>query len=408
MNMRAITPAIALGIFFLATCAYAQTTTNTSTTHTASKPSDSAVTQPADMCKFDTPNYILFTDVSEQDAREADLRLTRMFEEYQRRTAGFANPVKEKLPFYLFRKEAGYRAAGGPEKSAGVFIQSSRTGNRLMAWIDGEHPDDNTWSVIQHEGFHQFAAIAIRPDLPPWVDEGLAEYFGEGVWTGDGFVTGLINPHRLAEVRRGMGTTFKPFRQLMSLSLKDWNKNLSNSNYDQAWSMVHFLANADNGKYQPAFLQYMTAVSKGVSNQQAWSAAFGNDVDAFQAKYIQWWRSLPESPTTANFLRALVQTETSFLARATILKTSISDADAFVRHYQPPEFAINRDLWLPPKLFTALRDVAPDMGRWSFQGPRLVLEISDGTTFVGTFTTANNKVSRVNVEVIPPRNGRGR
>jgi hypothetical protein len=360
------------------------------------------------MRKYDTPSYTLFTDVSEQDAREADLRLTRMFEEYQRRTAGFANPVKEKLPFYLFRKESGYRAAGGPENSAGVFIQSSRTGNRLMAWIDGDHPDDNTWSVIQHEGFHQFAAIAIRPDLPPWVDEGLAEYFGEGLWTGDGFVTGLINPHRLTEVRRGMGTTFKPFRQLMSLSLNEWNKNLNSSNYDQAWSMVHFLANADNGKYQPAFLQYMTAVSKGVSNQQAWSAAFGNDVDAFQAKYVQWWRALPESPTTANFLRALVQIETSFLARATLLKTPLSDADAFVRRYQPPEFAINRDLWLPPKLFTALRDIAPDMGRWSFQGPRLVLQISDGTAFVGTFTTANNKVSRVNVEVIPPRNGRGR
>jgi hypothetical protein len=163
-----------------------------------------------------------------------------------------------------------------------------------------------------------------------------------------------------------------------------------------------------HGKYQPAFLQYMTAVSKGVPNHQAWTAAFGNNVDAFQSKYIQWWRALPESPTTLRYLRALVQTETSFLARATLLIIPVTDAETFLRRYQPPVCPPNRDLWRPPRLLPGRRAVAPDMGRWSFQGPRLVLQISDGTTFIGAFATNNNKVTRVTVNVIPPRGVRGR
>ena len=54
-------------------------------------------TQPG-LRTFDTPYYTLHTDVTDQEARETDLRLTRIFEEYQRRTAGFAGAVKGQAP----------------------------------------------------------------------------------------------------------------------------------------------------------------------------------------------------------------------------------------------------------------------------------------------------------------------
>ena len=373
-------------------------------TRGATLPATRAATQPV-LRTFDTPYYTLHTDVTEQEARETDLRLTRMFEEYRQRTAGFAGQVKEKLPFYLFRKEADYHAAGGPEKSAGVYIEA-RDGKRLMA-LAGDHVDDYTWSVVQHEGFHQFAAAAIKYDLPIWANEGLAEYFGEGQWTGDGFVTGLISSSRLDHVRQGIRSGFRPFKQLMALTEEEWSKDLKEANYDEAWSMIHFLGHADNGRYQGAFLQFMTAVSKGVPGQQAWEGAFGRDTDAFQLKYAQWWLALPDHPTQLLFLRVLVQTDTSFLARAFILKQSFPDAETFLRKYQPPDFGLNRDLWLPPKLFTGFNDIAPDIGRWSFQGQRLVLQLPDGTTLVGSFAVANGKVARVAVDVAPPPMGRG-
>ena len=36
-------------------------------------------------------------------------------------------------------------------------------------------------------------------------------------------------------------------------------------NYDQAWTMVQFLAHAENGKYQGAFVKFMRAIATGPS-----------------------------------------------------------------------------------------------------------------------------------------------
>jgi hypothetical protein len=41
----------------------------------------------------------------------------------------------------------------------------------------------------------------IGGELPIWVNEGMAEYFGEGIFTGDGFITGVIPPKRLRMIK---------------------------------------------------------------------------------------------------------------------------------------------------------------------------------------------------------------
>jgi hypothetical protein len=57
---------------------------------------------------------------------------------------------------------------------------------------------------------------------------------------------------------------------MMLLSHERWNKEMSQENYDQAWSMVQFLAHAENGKYQGAFVKFMRAIATG----QKWDAAW--------------------------------------------------------------------------------------------------------------------------------------
>ena len=113
------------------------------------------------------PYYILHTDLSDAEVRETDLRTTRMFEEYQRITAGFAQKVDRKFDFFLFRNRADYVAAGGPEKSAGVYIRIGDN-RRLMAFTEGA-ADDGTWETVQHEGFHQFVDATVKAPLPPWI-----------------------------------------------------------------------------------------------------------------------------------------------------------------------------------------------------------------------------------------------
>jgi hypothetical protein len=357
------------------------------------------------MRKYDTPYYQLYTDLGEADAREADLRMTRMFEEYQRRTAGFAGQVKGKFPFYLFKSKEDYLAAGAPQGSSGVFIQAGGA-NWLMA-AAGQRTSAYTWHIVQHEGFHQFIAATIPNEIPVWANEGLAEYFGEGIWTGDGFVTGLVSQERLEEVQAALRERrVKPFAQMLAMSAQAWGSKLEYSNYTQAWAMVHFLAHGDGGKYQAPFVQFMLKVGRGAAPDAAWRDVFGKDTAAFEQRFSAYWLGLPQNPTRGTYLHALVQTQTSFLARAVLQRQTFTDAPGFLENYKPADLAVNRDLWLPPALFEESSAAARKIGSWSLEAARggpmkLVCGDEDGTKYVGNYTVANGKVGRVWVEILP-------
>ena len=131
--------------------------------------------------------------------------------------------------------------------------------------VAGEKLTSKTWHVVQHEGFHQFAHAVIGGDIPVWVNEGLAEYFGEGLFTGDDMVTGIIPEWRRAAHRQDdRGQRFQADRRDDAAHARcSGTRELDPKNYDQAWSMVQFLAHGDGGKYQPAFIEFMNAIGSG-------------------------------------------------------------------------------------------------------------------------------------------------
>src|SRR6266545_6612663 len=92
--------------------------------------------------------YTIYTDLPEHVVREADLRMTKMAEEYHARTKDLSGAIGQNLPFYLFGNEQDYLDAGGIPSSAGVFDPSSQV---LMAIASGR-PTADTWHVVQHEG----------------------------------------------------------------------------------------------------------------------------------------------------------------------------------------------------------------------------------------------------------------
>jgi len=190
------------------------------------------------MKKYESRYYVIHTDLDPDDAREAYVRMDAMAEEYHRRTKGFGRTIRRKLPFYLFRTREDYYLAGGKIGSAGMFVVHPRE-SKLMAFA-GKKLSPYTWHVIQHEAFHQFAFAAISHRLPVWVNEGLAEYFGHGIFTGDDFITGIVPPGRLERLKDAIKSEkLKPFRKIMSLSHLEWSVSMSMYNYDQALSLIH-------------------------------------------------------------------------------------------------------------------------------------------------------------------------
>lgn len=359
--------------------------------------------------RYDSPIYVIYTDVSEEDAKEAIIRMTKMAYEYHERTkALFAGQINQQLPFYLFANPQDYTAASRMPGSAGVF-----TGDALMAMAlrnQEGHVGIGTWHVVQHEGFHQFVFAVIRGQIPTWVNEGLAEYFGEGIFTGDGMVTGIISSGRMKRVQKEIEEgKFISIKDMMQMSHAEWNARLEITHYDQAWSMVHFLAQADKGKYQDAFARFLQLVGKGNQWEKAWVGAFGS-VEGFEQLWKDYWMKMPENPTIDLYAKAVVSTLTSFVGRSYSQKEGFDSFEEFIRHDAKDLKAAPAD-WLPPALYTEMKGLGEQLenkgAKFSFlkgKGPlpQIVCVMEDGTKIIGTFTLNGNRIGKVTADIVKP------
>lgn len=358
---------------------------------------------PTSMQIYQSKYYIVHSDLPTDDVKEAIIRMTRMAEEYHTRTQGFSGDIRERMPFYLFKTAEEYYKAGGLPGSAGVFDPNT---NSLMA-IAGEDTSGQTWHVVQHEGFHQFAHFVIRGELPAWVNEGIAEYFGESIFTGDGFVSGVIPPWRLKRIQAELKVgRLKSVKDMMLTSYAEWNGQLAIENYDQAWSMVHFLAQGENGRYQEAFVTFMKLIGKGTPWPNAWKQTFGDAV-GFETRWKDYWTNMPANPTSNLYVQAATAVFTSFLGRSAAQREPYTSFDEFLAAAQGGKIKTGETIedWLPPKLLRDASEAAKDAPvKWTIEPTpaktsELLAVLTDGTRMVGTYAISGSHTTRVMVEV---------
>ncbi len=347
---------------------------------------------------YETRYYILHTDLGQDAVREAEARITAVAEMYYARTKGFGGTITRKLPFYLYSNPRDYYAGGGMPGSAGVF-----DGRRLMA-IAGERTSAATWHVIQHEGFHQFVHAFIGGDIPVWVNEGLAEYFAQSVYTGDGFVTGVVPPARLARLQGWIENgKVRSIERMMTTSHAAWNVGLSAVNYDQAWSMVHFLAHGDSGRYQQAFNDFIRDVSRGMKYEHAWRKNFGVGTRAFEEKWRDYWLEMSPDATADRYAQATVATLTGFFARALSQRQVFESFEAFHEAARAGRLKQHAEDWLPPSLLQEALARVPECGEWEVRKRSgrfaIICTMDDGTKLTGTFKLRNRRIKPGSVNV---------
>ncbi len=353
------------------------------------------------LIRYESKYYILYSDLAAEVVEEAEHRITVMAEEYHQRTKGFAGQITKKLPFYLFKDPADYYAAGGLQGSAGVF-----NGEKLMA-IGNADLGIDVWHIIQHEGFHQFVHAVIGGAIPIWVNEGLAEYFGEGVYTGDGYVMGVVPQQRLARIKAWIqsGKTIS-IKGMMKLQHETWNAQLSLVNYDQAWSMVYFLAHGKGGRYQDEFNKFLKLASRSTNWEEAWNTAFGGGATReFERQWKEYWEAMPVNPSAELHAKASVATLTSFYARAFSQKQYFETFDEFLAAAKSGKLKSHEKDWLPPRLLERELRRAAKMGTWDLikRGAKKELRCvsGEGIALIGQFqVTTNGRVREGSVEVV--------
>lgn len=247
---------------------------------------------------YQTVHYRLLTDVDDALARDLARRLDAMHDEFSQRLALFkpATDAPARLDVYVFQKRADYvRLTDNRLPNSGGVFMSGR--NLLALFVEGQGREA-TRHTLQHEAFHQFAHARISPNLPIWVNEGLAQLFEEGIWTGRAFSIGQVPPRRLRQLRADLaGNRLTPFRDFLKLDDKTWADAFTDrervaTQYNQAWAMVHFLvyATGPDGtpRFRSRFVQFLRLVSQGQNADVAWTRAFSDNHAGFEARFREW------------------------------------------------------------------------------------------------------------------------
>ncbi len=259
-------------------------------------------------------HYAIRSDLDRaQTARFASL-LDTMYGEYTARLEHMPRRRADVMAVYMFERQQDYlntlRSRFGIDAtgSAGMFFVSPNGAG--LAFFAGSVPEEQVRHVVQHEGFHQVAWSWFGNDLPIWVNEGMAEFFGMAEILGPDVIIGQVDGTSLRSVQESIrAKSYLPLGTMLNMSHESWGANVRGGDarlqYDQAWSMIQFLAYGDGGKYQGPFNQYLSLLNSGVPSLQAFGRAFGATDDAMLTAFEARWKDFAVAQRASSFTEAM-------------------------------------------------------------------------------------------------------
>ncbi len=292
---------------------------------------DGDMHEPSGLHEVKGKHYVLHTDLDDK-AFTDDLakRMDLMYDQYCKALKEFA-PKTEAPPFpvYVFKTKAKYTSFLGPASAAntgGMFVGGRHS--YLTSYLEGQGRDALR-RTLQHEAFHQFAWFNITTGLPTWLNEGMAQVFEEGIWTGKDFILGQIPPRRIRQLRADVDKhDLVTFDKFLFVTNKEWGETLHKSAekgatyYNEAWAIAYFLSQGNNPEYRKKLVALLKTLheDENADTGKAFHDCFP-DVKAFQAKFDRWavgMQSTPEATllereeTLGDFLIALSNEHKTF------------------------------------------------------------------------------------------------
>jgi tetratricopeptide (TPR) repeat protein len=224
-----------------------------------------------------SPNFIVVCNAGEKQARKTAIRFEQIRAVF-RRELEFASKYESPVITILAVKDEDSVKALLPEywvkghaHPAGMFLDSM---NLFFTVVQLDAPGANPYNTIYHEYFHSLTT-PYYPNLPVWVSEGLAEFYGN-TQIGDSEV-GLGRPDEdlIVELKQG---------GLMPLAL------LFKVFYAESWALTHYLMVGDKSAHRAMLQAYIHAMADGATQEQAAAQAFG-DLNKLQAALFAYIRN---------------------------------------------------------------------------------------------------------------------
>ncbi len=304
-------------------------------------------------------NFFLIGNTGEKDVRQVATRLEQFRDAFTRLLPGikFTSPVPTTV--IVFKSQSSFKpfkpVADGKTVEVGGYFQPGRAVNYITLTI--EKQAENPYSIIFHEYVHLLMNNTLgKTSVPPWFNEGIAEYYStfdiennQKVYLGN-----LI--HRHLELLRN--TQLLPLDKLFAVDYYSLERNKHDARglfYAQSWALIHYLIQGKEGKRRPELNQFVNLIRQNVPMETAFRQAFQTDYPGMLKELKEYIQRRTFQGQVATFERKLEfdsEMETS----------PISDAEAHaylgdllynIRRYEDAKVRLEQALTLNPKVAMA-------------------------------------------------------
>ncbi len=234
--------------------------------------------------KLTTPNFELYTSAGEKKGREAILYFEQVRSFFQE-ASGSKRVPEFPVRIVAFRGEKQYQPYRMNEAAFAYYARGRSRDYIVMQDIAGDHYPaaihEYTHLIVEHAGLN----------LPPWLNEGLAELYSTLKPMGKKAAVGDIIPGRAQAL---VTNKWIPL-DILTFAGHDsplYNeRNRAGMFYAESWALTHMLAFSPD--YRPNFTKFLVTIGSGKAMDEACQTALGKhlwDVEVSLRQYLQGQR----------------------------------------------------------------------------------------------------------------------
>ena len=223
-------------------------------------------------------NFIVVSNAGEKQARKTAIRFEQIRAVFRQSMAVASTHPSPLITILAVKDEDSMRAllpeywAKGHAHPAGIFVENL---DQYFALIQLDAPGSNPYNTIYHEYYHSLT-LPYFPNLPLWVAEGLAEFWGNTQVTDSETKMGEADPDLIYELKQ---SSLIPLNVLFKVDQSSpyYNEDHKTSIfYAESWALMHYLMVGDKASHRPMLTAYLEALSHGASQDEAAAKAFGD------------------------------------------------------------------------------------------------------------------------------------
>jgi hypothetical protein len=338
----------------------------------------------ASAADFESTYYNIHTDIPRAAAKEAYVRLDRMYEEMSRFFVDVPLKGEGKLHAVLFSNRRDYLRAGGLSFADGCYKRNDKA---LLVCFTMT----SVWHGVQHEATHQFAHEKLGAKFPVWFNEGIACYFGDAIYTGDSYLLGSRNEAELIrlEIERNNKMFLMNWPRLFAMDQTEWNRIYRGELYDEAWSITHFLMESGEARRKLT----MEFIGKACQSETAWRDVFGDNNEKLGNEWLAFWKTAKNNEVECVRKRILLVLLSGFARVRSPEGKYLPDLESYFRAAEKNQirFIDSPTFWFPETLLRAAVTERDKSAKWTLsfdaeQRPQILAEFNDGTKYQSSYT----------------------